>query len=234
MSQFERSERLLGIGSTEILKQKKVIVFGAGGVGSYVLEGLIRSGIGSITVVDSDTVAVSNLNRQLIATRDTVGMDKVTAVKERLLKINPDAQVTAVKEFLLPENISQFGLENYSYIVDAIDTVSSKIALAVFAYENGIPIISSMGTGNKLDPTRFRVADIYSTSMCPLARVMRYELKKRGIKKLKVVFSQEEPIKGYTSDEEKENRHMPPGSVPFVPSVAGLIIAGEVIKDLLK
>lgn len=230
MSQFERSELLLGESSTDVLSKKRVIVFGAGGVGSYVLEALARSGIGEITVVDSDKVSESNLNRQLIATRDTIGLDKVDAVRDRLMSINPKIKINAVKEFVTSENLEKFCLDGYSYIIDAIDTVSAKIALAAYADERRIPIISSMGTGNKLDPTALEVGDIYKTSVCPLARVMRYELRKRGVSGLKVVWSKEEPIKTGASEDGKRI----PGSVPFVPGTAGLIIAGEVIKDLLR
>ncbi len=236
MSQYARSELLLGEGSTEKLKNSKVIVFGVGGVGSYVVEALTRAGIGTIAIVDDDTVAVSNLNRQLIATVETVGTEKVDAAEKRILLINPDCNVIKLKKFLTKDNIDEFLLESYDFIVDAIDTVSSKIALAVFAESYGVPIISSMGTGNKLDPTRFEVCDIYKTSVCPLARVMRYELKKRGVKHLKVVYSKEEPIKPkmYEEPDCVHQKRQTPGSVPFVPSVAGMIIAGEVIKSIAK
>lgn len=236
MSRYSRTELLLGEASTERLKKAKVIVFGVGGVGSYAVEALARAGIGTITVVDNDEVAVSNINRQLIATACTVGRDKVDVARERILSISPDCCVTARKEFLTPDNILEFELESYDYIVDAIDTVTSKIALAVQAEKIGISLISSMGTGNKLDPTRFEVADIYKTSVCPLARVMRYELKKRGVKHLKVVYSKEEPIKCNVNREATpdKGRKCPPGSAPFVPPVAGMIMAGEVIKDIVK
>ncbi|MGN1348426.1 MAG: ThiF family adenylyltransferase [Acutalibacteraceae bacterium] len=231
-SQYERSELLFGEGSTQLLKDKKVIVFGAGGVGSYVLEALSRAGVGTIAVCDSDTVALSNINRQLIATHKTVGTDKVEAVRQRIHDIDPEINVIAIKKFLTKDNLCEFSLTEYDYIVDAIDTVSAKIALAVFAERNDIPLISSMGTGNKLSPERFRVSDIYKTSVCPLARVMRCELRKRGVRHLKVVWSDEEAIS--PENPIVEGKRIVPGSAPFVPGAAGLIIAGEVIKDLIK
>lgn len=235
MSRYVRSELLLGDGSTEKLKKARVIVFGVGGVGSYAVEALARAGIGTLTVVDNDEVSVSNINRQLIATDCTVGKNKVDVAKERILSVSPDCHVSAKKMFLTPENIDEFKLEDYDYIVDAIDTVTSKIALAVQAEKIGVGLISSMGTGNKLDPTRFEIADIYKTSVCPLARVIRYELRKRGVKHLKVVYSKEEPIKVNSKALAAENgKSCPPGSVPFVPPVAGMIMAGEVIKDIVK
>lgn len=231
-TQYERTELLFGECSTDNLKSKKVIVFGAGGVGSYVLEALARAGVGTVAVCDSDTVALSNINRQLIATHKTVGMDKTEAVKLRIAEIDPTITVITIKEFVTKDNLEQFTLDAYDYIIDAIDTVSAKIALAVYADKNNIPMISSMGTGNKLCPDRFRVSDIYKTSVCPLARVMRYELKKRGVRRLKVVWSDEEAI----SPENPiiEGKRIVPGSAPFVPGAAGLIIAGEVIKDLMR
>ena len=231
-SQYERTELLLGDGSTRLLKEKKVIVFGAGGVGSYVIEALSRAGVGTIAVCDSDTVALSNINRQLIATHKTVGTDKVEAVRQRILDIDPEINVIAIKKFLTKDNLCEFSLSEYDYIVDAIDTVSAKIALAVFADSHGVPMISSMGTGNKHSPERFRVSDIYKTSVCPLARVMRYELRKRGVRHLKVVWSDEEAIS--PENPIVEGKRIVPGSAPFVPGAAGLIIAGEVIKDLIK
>lgn len=231
-SQYERSELLFGEGSTQLLKNKKVIVFGAGGVGSYVLEALSRAGVGTIAVCDSDTVALSNINRQLIATHKTVGTDKVEAVRQRIHDIDPEINVIAIKKFLTKDNLCEFSLTEYDYIVDAIDTVSAKIALAVFADSHDIPMISSMGTGNKLSPERFRVSDIYKTSVCPLARVMRCELRKRGVRHLKVVWSDEEAIS--PENPVVEGKRIVPGSAPFVPGAAGLIIAGEVIKDLIK
>lgn len=231
-SQYERSELLFGEGSTRLLKDKKVIVFGAGGVGSYVLEALSRAGVGTIAVCDSDTVVLSNINRQLIATHKTVGTDKVETVRQRIHDIDPEINVIAIKKFLTKDNLCEFSLTEYDYIVDAIDTVSAKIALAVFADSHDIPMISSMGTGNKLSPERFRVSDIYKTSVCPLARVMRCELRKRGVRHLKVVWSDEEAIS--PENPATEGKRIVPGSAPFVPGAAGLIIAGEVIKDLIK
>ncbi len=238
MEQFVRTEMLLGAEVLEKLQNAHVAVFGVGGVGGYVVEALARSGVGKFDLIDNDTVALSNINRQIIATHSSVGKDKVDVMKERILDINPTAKVTVHKCFFLPENSGEFDFGKYTYIVDAIDTVTAKLELIVRANEAGVPIISSMGTGNKLDPTRLEVSDIYNTQVCPLARVMRTELKKRGIKKLKVVYSKEQPIKR----EKKENEQITsentgrikdvPGSVAFVPSVAGLIIAGEVIKDI--
>lgn len=232
-SQFLRSEMILGEESTDILSRKKVILFGLGGVGSYVAEALARAGIGSITIVDSDTVSVTNLNRQLCALKSTIGKPKVEVINERILDINPLCEVNAVQKFFLPENSADFNLEQYDYIADAIDTVSAKIDLAVKSQELGIPLISCMGTGNKLDPTQFTVSDIFKTSGCPLCRVMRTELRKRGIKKLEVVWSPEEPVKPAKTDEESGKRQTP-GSLPFVPGTAGLIMAGRIILNLTK
>ncbi len=232
-SQFLRTEMLLGENSTSILKEKSVILFGLGGVGSYTAEALARAGIGNITVVDNDTVSVTNLNRQLCALHSTVGKNKTDVVKERILDINPNCNVTAVNKFYLPENSTEFNLEKYDYISDAIDTVSAKIDLAVKGQELSIPVISCMGTGNKLDPTQFTVSDIFKTSGCPLCRVMRNELRKRGIKKLNVVWSPEEPKKpSQTSDE--TGKRQTPASLPFVPPVAGMIMAGKIILDLCE
>lgn len=222
MELYERTQRLLGEEAVEILKRSKVAVFGAGGVGGYAIEALARAGIGTLALFDHDTVSDSNRNRQLIALTSTIGRSKVQVWKERILDINPDCQVEAVEVFYLPEHADQFDFTQYDYIVDAIDTVSGKISLICKAKEEGVPVISCMGAGNKLDPTKFEVADIYKTSVCPLAKVMRKELKARGIKKCKVVYSKE-----------PAQKHREPGSVSFVPSVAGLIIAGEVIKDLV-
>lgn len=230
-SQFLRSEMILGEKSTEILKSKSVILFGLGGVGSYTAEALARAGIGRLTIVDNDTVSVTNLNRQLCALHSTVGMPKVDVVKARILDINPQCEVTAVRKFYLPENSAEFNLENFDYIADAIDTVSAKIDLAVKSQELGIPLVACMGTGNKLDPSRFTVSDIFKTSGCPLCRVMRNELKKRGIKKLNVVWSPEEPVKPLQTDENSGKRQTP-ASLPFVPPVAGMIMAGKIITDL--
>lgn len=232
IEQFSRTEMLIGKNALATLKKSRVAVFGAGGVGGYVIEALARSGVGAIDIIDNDTVSVSNINRQIIALRSTIGLLKTEVVKKRVEDINPECKVTVYETFVLPENIDTFDFSKYDYVVDAIDTVSGKLAIIEKAYNEGVPVISSMGTGNKLDPTKFSVTDISKTSVCPLARVMRYELKKRGIKKLKVLFSTEEPIKPNT---EKDGRgKVPPGSISFVPSVAGLIIGGEVIKDLIK
>lgn len=222
---FSRTKLLIGEKAVETLKKSKVAVFGIGGVGSYVVEGLARAGIGNFILVDKDEVDITNINRQIIATTKTVGKSKVEVSKERILEINPEAKVKIYQEFFMPETEGVLD-DSIDYIVDAVDTVTAKIELVVRANKLNIPIISSMGTGNKLDPTAFEVADIYKTSVCPLAKVMRKELKARGIKKLKVVYSKEEPIK-------QEERGVP-ASISFVPSVAGLIIAGEVIKDLSK
>lgn len=230
-SQFLRTEMILGKESTDILASKKVILFGLGGVGSYAAEALARAGIGSITIVDNDTVSITNLNRQLCALVSTVGKAKVDVVKERILDINPGCNVTALQKFCLPENSDEFNLGDYDYIADAIDTVSAKIDLAVKAQEFGIPMISCMGTGNKLDPSRFTVSDIFKTSVCPLCRVMRTELRKRGVKKLEVVWSPEEPVKPAATNEESGKRQTP-GSLPFVPGIAGLIMAGKIILNL--
>lgn len=232
-SQFLRSEMILGSNSTDVLKGKNVILFGLGGVGSYTAEALARSGIGRLTIVDNDIVSVTNLNRQLCALHSTVGLPKVDVVKARILDINPDCSVTAVQKFYLPENSSEFSLESYDYIADAIDTVSAKIDLAVKSQELGIPLISCMGTGNKLDPARFTVSDIFKTSGCPLCRVMRNELKKRGVKNLNVVWSPEEPVKPLQTDENSGKRQTP-ASLPFVPPVAGMIMAGKIITDLAR
>lgn len=228
---FIRTELLLGAEGIEKLKNSKVAIFGIGGVGGYVAEALARSGVGAFVLVDKDVVSQSNINRQIIATTKTIGMPKTQVMKERILEINPEAQVEVRECFFLPETAEEFDFTGYSYVVDAVDTVTAKLELVMQAQAAGVPIISSMGAGNKLDPARFQVADIYKTSVCPLAKVMRRELKKRGIKELKVVYSQEEAVvpKQILSDESKR---VIPGSVAFVPSVAGLIIAGEVVKDL--
>lgn len=217
----------------ERLAGARVAVFGIGGVGGHVVEALVRSGIGEIDLIDSDTVSESNLNRQLIATHSTVGRYKVDVMEERIRDINPQAVVHKYQCFFLPENARQFPFEVYDYVVDAVDTVTAKIELVLKAQAAEVPVISSMGAGNKLDASAFRVADIYQTSVCPLAKVMRRELKKRGVKHLKVVYSQEMPLTPISSEETPpEGRRAIPGSVAFVPSVAGLIIAGEVVKDL--
>ena len=228
--QFVRTQGLLGVEAMERLKNARVAVFGIGGVGGYVCEALARTGVGALDLIDSDRVALSNINRQIIATQETVGQLKVQAMKERIRQINPEAEVKTYPCFFLPENQDSFPFDAYDYIVDAVDTVTAKVALVMMAEERKIPIISSMGAGNKLDASAFRVADIYQTRVCPLARVMRRELKQRGIKKLKVVYSEEAPLTPCESIE--EGRRSTPGSVAFVPSVAGLIAAGEVVRDL--
>ena len=232
-NRFSRSEMLLGKESTKKLSDCRVILFGLGGVGSYTAEALARAGIGHLTVVDSDCVAPSNINRQLCALISTVGKPKVEVIRDRILDINPDCRVTMLRKFYLPENADEFDLGSYDYIADAIDTVSAKIDLAKKSQELGIPIISCMGTGNKFDPTQFRISDISKTSGCPLCRVMRRELKNRGIKKLNVVWSPEEPAKPAPSDENNGKRQTP-GSLPFVPGTAGLIMAGKIITDLVN
>lgn len=225
------------------LAQCRVAVFGIGGVGGYTAEALARSGIGEINLIDSDTVSLTNLNRQIIALRSTIGKYKVDVMKERILDINPDIKVHAHKCFYLPETKDEFDFRQYDYVVDAVDTVTAKLQIVEEAYAAGVPVISSMGAGNKLDPTAFQVTDIYKTSVCPLAKVMRRELKKRGIKKLKVVYSQESPVmpsqETLSSYSEEQSETAPkkrsvPGSVAFVPSVAGLILAGEVLKELIN
>ena len=228
LNQFSRTELLIGKDGIEKMQKSKVAIFGIGGVGSFVIEGLVRAGIENFILVDNDVVDLSNLNRQLIATHKTIGKPKVEVAKKRIIDINPDANVEIYKEFFMPDS-KEILDDTVNYIVDAVDTVTAKIELVVRANKLNIPIISCMGTGNKLDPTKFEVADIYETSVCPLAKVMRRELKTRGIKKLKVVYSKEEP----TKLSESENIKVP-ASISFVPSVAGLIIAGEVIKDIIK
>ena len=213
------------------LASSRVAVFGVGGVGGYVCEALVRSGVGAFDLTDMDTVSMTNLNRQIIATLDTVGRPKTEVMKARMLSINPEADIRIHNCFFLPETADSFHFEDYDYVVDAVDTVTAKIELVMRARAAGVPIISSMGAGNKLDPTLFRVADIYKTRVCPLARVMRHELKKRGVDHLKVVYSEEEPLKPLPSGEETDRRSTP-GSTAFVPSAAGLIIASEVVKDL--
>lgn len=229
--QFSRTERLIGASAIEKLKNAHVAVFGIGGVGSYTVEALARAGVGTLTLIDSDAVAISNINRQIIALHSTVGRDKVEVAAERIADINPSCKVFCHKKFVLPENMNEFDFDSFDYIVDAIDTVSAKLALVQIADEKNIPIICSMGTGNKLNPLMFEVTDIYKTSVCPLARVMRTELKKRGIRKLKVLYSKEEPVK--VENVSEDNRRAVPASISFVPSAAGLIIAGEVIKDMI-
>ena len=232
LEQFQRTELLFGKEAMEHLSECRVAVFGIGGVGGYVCEALARSGVGTFDLIDDDKVCLSNINRQIIATTKTVGRYKTEVMKERILDINPDAEVNTYQCFFLPENASDFPFDKYDYVVDAIDTVTAKIELVMRCREAGVPIISSMGAGNKLDPTQFRVTDIYKTEMDPLAKVMRRELKKRGIKKLKVVYSLEKPKKPLEDISNGSGRRSIPGSTAFVPSVAGLIIAGEVVKDL--
>ena len=240
MNPYSRTEFLLGKAGMEKLRKCRVAVFGLGGVGGYAVEALARSGIGALDLVDHDTVSLTNLNRQIIATRQTVGMPKAQVAAERVRFIDPDIQVNALCTFFHPDTAQQFDFQNYDYVIDAIDTVTGKLALITAAKAVGTPIICAMGAGNKLDPTAFQVADIYETSVCPLARIMRKECRKRGIDKLKVVYSQEEPILCTLPPDDPawaelpEGRNALPGSCAFVPSVMGLIIAGEVIKDLTK
>lgn len=232
-NQFTRTEMLLGSEAVHKLKQCRIAVFGIGGVGGYTVEALARSGIGTLDLIDNDTVSLTNINRQIIALHSTVGMNKTEAAKKRLLDINPNIKINTYNTFFTPENSGEFNFSQYDYIVDAIDTVSGKIELAVQADKANIPIISSMGAGNKLDPTQFEVSDIYKTSVCPLARVMRRELKKRNIRKLKVVYSKEEARSPKCeSDEDSGMKRQTPASIAYVPSVVGLIIAGEVINDI--
>ena len=242
---FDRTKRLLGSEAMDKLKSARVAVFGIGGVGGHAADALVRSGIGAIDIIDSDEVAESNINRQLIATTKTVGRKKVEVMKEHLLEINPDVKVTNFDCFFLPETKNEFDFTQYDYVIDAVDTVTAKLALVESCKKAGVPIISSMGAGNKLDPAAFQVADISQTMVCPLAKVMRRELKKRNIKNVKVVYSKEEPAEAKIQEgfgenlvqQEKEEkavgrRKSIPGSVAFVPSAAGLILAGEVIRDL--
>ena len=259
MNQFSRTQLLLGKKSLNKLAESRVIVFGVGGVGGYVAEALARSGVGHIELVDMDTVSETNINRQIIALYSTVGRYKTEVMRDRIMDINPEADVVVHNCFYLPETSAEFDFKKYDYIVDAVDTVAAKISLVMAAEEAGTPIISSMGAGNKLDPTAFEVSDIFKTSVCPLAKTMRRELKKRGIRKLKCVYSKEEPLSParwmqeyeksssdigegqdedietaelYKKELEESGKRQLPGSVAFVPSVAGLILAGEVIKDI--
>lgn len=249
LHRFSRTELLIGKEGLAKLAEKKVAVFGIGGVGSFVVEGLVRSGVGKLVLVDDDCICLTNLNRQLHATMKSIGKPKVEVMRERILDINPQAEVTVFQRFYLPDTAEGMISADYDYIVDAIDTVTGKIDLVMRAKAANIPIISSMGTGNKLDPTKLEVTDIFSTTICPLAKVMRYELRKRGIDGLKVVYSREKPIVPVESEESSCNmscvcpagttrkcttRHQIPGSIAFVPSVAGLIIAGQVVNDLLS
>ncbi len=233
LNRFSRTQLLYGEETMGRLASSRVAVFGIGGVGGYVVEALARSGIGALDLIDDDKVCLTNINRQIIATSSTVGKYKVDVAKERILDINPDCEVRTYKTFFLPETQDQFDFKEYDYVVDAIDTVSGKIAIVETAKEAGVPVISSMGAGNKLNPAMFEVADIYKTSVCPLAKVMRHELRKRGIDSLKVVYSKEKPIRPLEDMSiECTERRTIPGSTAFVPSVAGLIIAGEVLNDL--
>ncbi len=249
LTQFSRTELLFGKEAMDKLAGSKVAVFGIGGVGGYVCEALVRSGVGAFDLIDDDKVCLTNLNRQIIATRSTVGKYKTDVMRDRMLDINPNVEVEVHKCFFLPENADDFPWDSYDYVVDAVDTVTAKIALVMKCKEKNIPIISSMGAGNKLDGSQFKVADIYKTKVCPLAKVMRRELKKRGIKKLKVVYSEEIPTRPIEdmavscrnncicppgAEHKCTERRDIPGSVAFVPSVAGLIIAGEVAKDLIR
>ncbi|MCM1102159.1 MAG: tRNA threonylcarbamoyladenosine dehydratase [Clostridium sp.] len=226
---FDRTRLLLGEDGMRRLAESRVAVFGVGGVGGHVVEALARSGVGSIDLTDSDVVSPTNLNRQIIATGETIGRYKTDVMRERILSINPEARVTVHPCFYLPETAGEFDFREYSYVVDAVDTVTAKIDIILRAREAGVPVISSMGAGNKLDPTRFKVADICETTVCPLAKVMRRELRRRGVEHLKVVYSTEEPVR---PQGQGDGERPVPGSVAFVPSVVGLIMAGEVIKDL--
>ena len=236
MDELIRTELLLGSEAMDILKKSRIAVFGIGGVGGYVCEALVRSGVGAFDLIDNDKICKSNLNRQIIALNSTIGRYKTEVMREHMLDINPSVEVRVYNSFFLPENADTFPFDEYDYIVDAIDTVTAKIELVRQAHDRNIPIISSMGTGNKLEASALKVADIYETKMCPLARVMRNELRKRGIKELKVVYSEEKPIKTDSEDALKSGdmnaKRQTPGSVAFVPPVAGMIIAGEVVKDL--
>lgn len=247
LNQFSRTQLLLGEEAMDRLKRSRIAVFGVGGVGGYVCEALVRSGVGAFDLIDDDKVCLTNLNRQIIATRKTVGQYKVDVMKNRMLEINPDVDVRLYKCFFLPENAADFPFDEYDYIVDAVDTVTAKIELIMRAKASNVPIISAMGAGNKLDPGRFKIADIYDTSVCPLARVMRRELKKRNVRSLKVVYSDEQPIRPIEdmsiscrthcicppgAEHKCTERRDIPGSTAFVPAVAGLMIAGEIVKDL--
>ena len=249
LNQFSRTELLIGKDAIEKLQNSKVAIFGLGGVGSFVVEGLVRAGVENFVLVDDDKICLTNLNRQLIATRKTIGKYKVDVMKERILEINPNAKVEVYQEFYMPDSKSDILTEDLSYVVDCIDTVTAKIELVMQCKKIGIPIISAMGTGNKLDPSRFEITDIYKTSICPLAKVMRKELRKRNVDSLKVIYSKEEPIKidEYSNSSCKTNcicppgtkrkcsiRNQVPGSISFVPSVAGLRMAGEVVKDIIE
>ena len=234
LNQFSRTELLIGADALKKLANSRVAVFGIGGVGGYVVEALVRGGIGTIGLIDNDKVCLTNLNRQIIATHKNLDMYKVDTAKMRIADINPNVNVKIYKIFYTPENANEFDFQNYDYIVDAIDTVTSKLSIIEKSKEYNIPVISSMGTGNKMDPTKLEITDISKTSVCPLAKVMRTELRKRNIKNVKVVFSKEIPIKPLKSNEENTSKRNIPGSNSYVPAAAGLIIAGEVIKDLIN
>ena len=239
MDAYGRTRLLLGSAGMEKLKNAHIAVFGLGGVGGYVVEALARSGVGTLELVDHDTVSLTNINRQILATRDTVGMDKAEAARLRVAAIDPEIKVIARREFFGPDTKAEFDFSKYTYVVDAIDTVTGKLALVQAAKAAGVPIISSMGTGNKLDPTAFRIGDLFETSVCPLARIMRKECRKRGIDKLKVLYSLEEPITPELAPDDPmwqelpEGRNALPGSVSFVPAAAGLMIAGQVVRDIV-
>lgn len=232
MNEFSRTVLLLGAENMDKLKNARVAVFGVGGVGGHAAEALVRSGVGAVDLIDNDVVSLTNINRQIVALHSTVGMAKVDAAKMRFLDINPKIEIKTHNIFYMPDTADKFDFQDYDYIIDAIDSVTGKIELVMQADRCGVPIISSMGAGNKLHPELFEITDIYKTSVCPLARVMRTELKKRGIKKLKVVYSKEQPITPLESDEDKGKRRQIPGSTAFVPSVAGLLIASAVVSDL--
>ena len=249
LNQFSRTELLIGKEGIEKLKKSKVAIFGIGGVGSFVVEGLVRAGVENFVLIDDDKICLTNLNRQIIATRKTIGKYKADVAKERILEINPNANVEVYKEFYMPDSKTNIINKELSYVVDCVDTVTAKIGIIMQAKKENIPVISSMGTGNKLDPTKFEITDIYKTNICPLAKVMRKELRKRNIDSLKVIYSEEEPIKpdDTSSSSCKTNcicppgtkrkctiRNQVPGSISFVPSVAGLMIAGEIVKDIIE
>ena len=233
MEQFSRLEILIGEDKLELIKNKRIAIFGIGGVGGAVVEALVRSGITKFDLIDNDIVSISNLNRQIIANLDTIGKYKVDVMKDRILSINKNAEVNVYKCFFLPENSNEFDFSQYDYVVDAVDTVTAKIEIIRKSKESNVPVISSMGTGNKINPIMLEVSDIHKTSVCPLAKVMRYELRKRNIKDVKVVYSKEEPLtpKKIINDDKKRNI---PGSTSFVPPVAGYIIASEIIKDIIE
>jgi len=248
LNAFSRTELLIGKEGVNKLKNSKVAIFGIGGVGTYAIEGLVRAGVGKFVLIDDDCICLTNINRQIHAIRKTIGMTKVEVMRDRIIDINPKSEVKTIRKFYLPECADEFMFDDYDYIIDAIDTVTAKISLVLQAKDKNTPIISAMGAGNKMDPTRFEVSDIYKTSVCPLAKVMRKELRVLGIESLKVVYSKELPIKPRENDENScsqncicpegtvrkcSDKRMVPGSISFVPSVAGLIIAGEVIKDLI-